>query len=135
MNTREKEQYLREYEVLKKKGKPFFPYAIMKDSVMMLVVTAVLILMSVVMATFMLMLFPRATVCAERITEVEQDPARHIVGVLAVGAVVEYREMAIGVDPGIVRERELRPLDHRKIALLAMQAPHDLAGFTGDLVH
>lgn len=49
MNAREKEKYLREYEVLKKKGKPFFPYAIMKDSVMMLVVAAVLIVMSIVM--------------------------------------------------------------------------------------
>ena len=28
MNQAEKEQYLREYEVLKKKGKPFFPYAV-----------------------------------------------------------------------------------------------------------
>ena len=49
MNAREKEEYLREYEILKKKGKSFFPYAIMKDSVMMLVVTAVLIVMSIVM--------------------------------------------------------------------------------------
>ncbi|MFN8111808.1 MAG: c-type cytochrome [Solirubrobacterales bacterium] len=46
MNTREKEQYLREYEVLKKKGKPFFPYAIMKDSVMACVVVGVIIFMS-----------------------------------------------------------------------------------------
>jgi len=49
VNSREKEEYLREYEILKKKGKPFFPYAIMKDSVMMLVVAAVMIAMSVVM--------------------------------------------------------------------------------------
>ncbi|HTU16210.1 MAG TPA: c-type cytochrome [Solirubrobacterales bacterium] len=49
MNAREKEDYLREYEQLKKKGKPFFPYAIMKDSVMFLVVAAVLITMSLVM--------------------------------------------------------------------------------------
>ncbi len=49
MNAREKEEYLREYEQLKKKGKPFFPYAIMKDSVMFLVVAAVLITMSLVM--------------------------------------------------------------------------------------
>lgn len=49
MNSREKEEYLREYEILKKQGKPFFPYAIMKDSVMMLVVAAVLIVMSIVM--------------------------------------------------------------------------------------
>lgn len=49
MNARDKEEYLREYEILKKKGKSFFPYAIMKDSVMMLVVAAVLIVMSIVM--------------------------------------------------------------------------------------
>lgn len=46
MNNREKEQYLREYEVMKKKGKPFFPYAIMKDSVMACVVVGVIIFMS-----------------------------------------------------------------------------------------
>ena len=34
MNGAEKEAYLREYEILKKKGKPFFPYAIFKDSAM-----------------------------------------------------------------------------------------------------
>ncbi len=46
MNSREKEEYLREYEQLKKKGKPFFPYAIMKDSVMFCLVAAVLIIMA-----------------------------------------------------------------------------------------
>ena len=49
MNGREKEEYLREYEQLKKKGKAFFPYAIMKDSVMFVVVVAVLVLMSLLM--------------------------------------------------------------------------------------
>ena len=49
MNSREKEDYLREYEQLKKKGKPFFPYAIMKDSVMFCVVAAVLIVMALVL--------------------------------------------------------------------------------------
>ena len=39
----EKEAYLREYEVLKKKGKPFFPYAVIKDSVMALVVVVVIV--------------------------------------------------------------------------------------------
>ncbi|MBK8294005.1 MAG: c-type cytochrome [Solirubrobacterales bacterium] len=53
MNNREKEEYLREYEQLKKKGKPFFPYAIMKDSVMFLVVAAVLITMSLVLGAEM----------------------------------------------------------------------------------
>ncbi|MGZ8666149.1 MAG: c-type cytochrome [Solirubrobacterales bacterium] len=49
MNNREKEAYLREYEVLKKKGKPFFPYAVMKDSVMMLVVVIVVAAMSIIL--------------------------------------------------------------------------------------
>src|ERR671920_767910 len=49
MNRQEKEQYLREYEVLKKKGKPFFPYAVMKDSVMALIVVAVIIAMSIIL--------------------------------------------------------------------------------------
>jgi menaquinol-cytochrome c reductase cytochrome b/c subunit len=47
MNRQEKEQYLREYEVMKKKGKPFFPYAIMKDSVMALIVVIVIAVMSI----------------------------------------------------------------------------------------
>ena len=34
MNQREKEQYLREYAQLKSEGKPFFPYAVAKDSAM-----------------------------------------------------------------------------------------------------
>src|SRR3954470_24069133 len=45
MNQREKEAYLREYALLKAKGKPFFPYAVAKDSIMMIVM-AVIILMS-----------------------------------------------------------------------------------------
>jgi quinol-cytochrome oxidoreductase complex cytochrome b subunit len=49
MNGREKEEYLREYEQLKKKGKAFFPYAIMKDSVMFVLVAIVLVIMSLVM--------------------------------------------------------------------------------------
>jgi quinol-cytochrome oxidoreductase complex cytochrome b subunit len=49
VNGREKEEYLREYEQLKKKGKAFFPYAIMKDSVMFVVVAAVLVFMSLMM--------------------------------------------------------------------------------------
>ena len=47
MNRVEKENYLREYEVMKKKGKPFFPYAVMKDSVMMLIVVLVIAAMSI----------------------------------------------------------------------------------------
>ena len=49
MNGAEKEAYLREYEILKKKGKPFFPSAIFKDSVMMMVVAGVIVLMSLVL--------------------------------------------------------------------------------------
>src|SRR5215212_3011714 len=46
MDAREKEQYLREYSILKGQGKPFFPYAIAKDGLMACVVMAVIILMS-----------------------------------------------------------------------------------------
>jgi quinol-cytochrome oxidoreductase complex cytochrome b subunit len=49
MNTAQKEAYLREYEILKKKGKPFFPYAIAKDSAMMFVVALVIITLSLVL--------------------------------------------------------------------------------------
>jgi len=49
MNQREKEAYLREYALLKSKGKPFFPYAVAKDSVMMVVVMAVIIALSIVL--------------------------------------------------------------------------------------
>ena len=43
MNAREKEQYLREYQILKSQGKPFFPYAVLKDSVMAAIVLAVIL--------------------------------------------------------------------------------------------
>jgi menaquinol-cytochrome c reductase cytochrome b/c subunit len=49
VNRAEKEAYLREYEALKKKGKPFFPYAVLKDSTMMLVVALVIIVMAIVL--------------------------------------------------------------------------------------
>ena len=49
MNSAEKEAYLREYEVLKKKGKPFFPYAVAKDSAMFLIVVVVIMVMSLVL--------------------------------------------------------------------------------------
>jgi menaquinol-cytochrome c reductase cytochrome b/c subunit len=49
VNAREKEQYLREYSVLKSQGKPFFPYAVLKDSVMAAVVLAVIILMAILL--------------------------------------------------------------------------------------
>src|SRR4028119_1694145 len=47
MNAREKEQYLREYSILKNQGKPFFPYAIFKDSVMAAITIGVIILMAI----------------------------------------------------------------------------------------
>ena len=46
MNAREKEAYLREYSILKSKGKPFFPYAVAKDGLMACVVMLVIITMS-----------------------------------------------------------------------------------------
>src|SRR5436190_20769047 len=46
MKAREKEQYLREYYILKNQGKPFFPYAVLKDSVMAAIVLVVIILLS-----------------------------------------------------------------------------------------
>ena len=49
MKNADKEAYLREYEILKKKGKPFFPYAIFKDSAMFLVVALVMIAMSLIL--------------------------------------------------------------------------------------
>jgi menaquinol-cytochrome c reductase cytochrome b/c subunit len=49
MNQAEKEQYLREYSVLKAQGKPFFPYAVAKDSAMAVIVMAVIITMSIVL--------------------------------------------------------------------------------------
>src|SRR5687767_805489 len=47
MDAREKEQYLREYSILKNQGKPFFPYAVAKDSIMACVVLAVIITLSI----------------------------------------------------------------------------------------
>ena len=49
MNRAEKEQYLRDYELLKKQGKPFFPYAVMKDSTMALIVVLVIALLSIML--------------------------------------------------------------------------------------
>jgi menaquinol-cytochrome c reductase cytochrome b/c subunit len=47
VNARERDEYLREYSILKGQGKPFFPYAIAKDSLMACVVLAVIILLSI----------------------------------------------------------------------------------------
>ena len=49
MKPAEREAYLREYEVLKKKGKPFFPYAVAKDSAMLFIVAIVIIVMALVL--------------------------------------------------------------------------------------
>jgi menaquinol-cytochrome c reductase cytochrome b/c subunit len=49
LNNRDKEQYLREYQVLKSQGKPFFPYAVLKDSTMAAIVLGVIILLAVVL--------------------------------------------------------------------------------------
>ena len=49
MKPREKEAYLREYQILKSQGKPFFPYAVLKDSVMAAIVLLVIIAMAIVL--------------------------------------------------------------------------------------
>jgi menaquinol-cytochrome c reductase cytochrome b/c subunit len=49
VNQREKEEYLREYALLKSKGKPFFPYAVAKDGAMACIVLAVIITLSLVL--------------------------------------------------------------------------------------
>ncbi len=46
MNAREREEYLRDYSVLKSQGKPFFPYAVAKDGAMAAITLGVIILMA-----------------------------------------------------------------------------------------
>jgi menaquinol-cytochrome c reductase cytochrome b/c subunit len=46
VNAREREQYLREYSILKNQGKPFL-YSVAKDSVMACITLAVIILMAI----------------------------------------------------------------------------------------
>ena len=46
MNQAEKEQYLREYSILKNEGKPFFPYAVVKDGLMAVIVMLVIMFLS-----------------------------------------------------------------------------------------
>jgi menaquinol-cytochrome c reductase cytochrome b/c subunit len=48
MNQAEKEQYLRDYAILKAQGKPFFPYAVAKDSIMAVFVMITIILLSLI---------------------------------------------------------------------------------------
>ena len=47
MNAREKEQYLREYSILKGQGKPFVPYAVGKDGAMAAITLGVIITMAI----------------------------------------------------------------------------------------
>jgi menaquinol-cytochrome c reductase cytochrome b/c subunit len=47
VNAREREQYLREYSILKGQGKPFFPYAIAKDGAMAAITVFVIIFMAI----------------------------------------------------------------------------------------
>ena len=47
MNQAEKEQYLREYAMLKAKGKPFYPYAVAKDSIMAAIVVLTIVFLSI----------------------------------------------------------------------------------------
>jgi menaquinol-cytochrome c reductase cytochrome b/c subunit len=49
MNQAEKEQYLRDYSVLKAKGKPFVPYAVAKDSVMAAITCLTIVAMSIIL--------------------------------------------------------------------------------------
>jgi menaquinol-cytochrome c reductase cytochrome b/c subunit len=46
MNQAEKEAYLREYSILKAKGKPFYPYAVAKDSLMAAITVLLIVFMS-----------------------------------------------------------------------------------------
>jgi menaquinol-cytochrome c reductase cytochrome b/c subunit len=48
MNQAEKERYLREYAILKAKGKPFFPYAVAKDSIMAAIVVLTIAALSII---------------------------------------------------------------------------------------
>jgi menaquinol-cytochrome c reductase cytochrome b/c subunit len=48
MNQAEKEQYLRDYALLKAKGKPFYPYAVAKDSVMAMIVLFTIVALSII---------------------------------------------------------------------------------------
>jgi len=47
VNAREREEYLREYSILKGQGKPFFPYAVAKDGAMAAIVLFVIIALAI----------------------------------------------------------------------------------------
>jgi quinol-cytochrome oxidoreductase complex cytochrome b subunit len=46
MNQADKEAYLREYSILKSKGKPFYPYAVAKDSIMAAITVLLIVFLS-----------------------------------------------------------------------------------------
>src|ERR1700694_4752284 len=46
MNRAEKELYLREYSILKSQGKPFYPYAVAKDSIMAMIVVLLIVFLA-----------------------------------------------------------------------------------------
>jgi menaquinol-cytochrome c reductase cytochrome b/c subunit len=46
VNQAQKERYLRDYSILKNQGKPFFPYAVAKDSIMAVIVMLVIIFLA-----------------------------------------------------------------------------------------
>src|SRR4029078_3420469 len=48
VNRQQKEQYLREYSILKSQGKPFFPYAVFKDGTMACITLAAVLGLSIV---------------------------------------------------------------------------------------
>jgi ubiquinol-cytochrome c reductase cytochrome b subunit/menaquinol-cytochrome c reductase cytochrome b/c subunit len=49
MDARQKEQYSREYSILKNQGKPFWPYAIVKDGTMASITLLVIIALAVIL--------------------------------------------------------------------------------------
>jgi ubiquinol-cytochrome c reductase cytochrome b subunit/menaquinol-cytochrome c reductase cytochrome b/c subunit len=49
VNRQQKERYLREYSILKAQGKPFFPYAVAKDSIMAAIVIGIIVAMAIVL--------------------------------------------------------------------------------------
>jgi menaquinol-cytochrome c reductase cytochrome b/c subunit len=48
VNQAQKEEYLREYSILKNEGKPFFPYAVAKDSVMAAIVLLMIVFLTLI---------------------------------------------------------------------------------------
>jgi menaquinol-cytochrome c reductase cytochrome b/c subunit len=49
MNQAQKEAYLRDYAQLKAKGKPFYPYAVAKDSIMAAIVVLIIAALSIIL--------------------------------------------------------------------------------------